>query len=186
MKNPKITPEEIEVIKAAQAGSVPAFNRIFKKYKGFVTNILYSYIKDKDEAKDITNIVFLKVYDKLSKFTAYNSFGGWLRIITNHTAVDYLRTIKHVPIVIDSIDARLASSKSISSNENDLVNRLTSEQILKEFNALSEDAQKVCELFYLDNMTCKQISDALNMSEGTIKSHLSRSRSKLKKLFKNN
>lgn len=184
MKNPRITPEEIEVIKAAQAGSVPAFNRIFKKYQGFVTNILYGYIKDKDEARDIANLVFLKVHDKLSKFTAYDSFGGWLRILTNRTAVDYLRTIKHIPTVIDSIDARLASSKSISSDENDLVNRLTSEQIYREFNALSEDAQKVCELFYLDNMTCKQISDALNVPEGTVKSHLSRSRRRLKTKFK--
>lgn len=184
MELPRITPEEIKVIKAAQNGSTIAFNRIFKKYKSFVTNLLYKYIKDKDEANDIANIVFLKVYDKLSTFTAYNSFGGWLRIITNHTAIDYLRAIKRNPIVIDSIDARLASNKSISSDENDVVNRLTYEQVLKVFKTLPEQAQKVCELFYIDNLTCEQISKALKIPEGTIKSHLSRSRSKIKKHFK--
>ena len=184
MKNPRITPEEIKVIKAAQAGSVPAFNRIFKKYKGFVQDILYGYIKDKDEARDITNIVFLKVHDKLSKFTAYDSFGGWLRILTNRTAVDYLRATKNVPIVIDSVDARLASNKSISSDETDLVNRLTAEQILKELNALSEQAQRCFELFYMDNLTCEQIANVLKIPEGTVKSHLSRSRKKIKTKFK--
>ena len=59
MKTPKITPEEIKVIKAAQEGNIVAFNRIYKKYKSFVSKILYSYIKDKDEANDIANIVLL-------------------------------------------------------------------------------------------------------------------------------
>ena len=184
MKTDKITPEEIAVIKAAKEGDIKAFNRIFKRYKAFVCGILKSYIKDKDEANDIANIVFLKVYDNLSKFTAYDSFGGWLRIMTNRTAIDYLRKIKNAPVVMDSIDSRLTSMRSISSNETDIVNRLTYEQVLKEFNALSEQARKVCEMFYIDNMTAEQIGTALNIPIGTVKSHLSRSRSRLRKQFK--
>lgn len=185
MKNPRITPEEIEVIKAAQQGSTIAFNRLFKKYKSFVDNVLFHYIKDMDEAKDITNIVFLKVHTKLSTFTDYQSFGGWLRIIANHTAVDYLRNMKNKPSVIDDADVRLTSCTSISSNETDIVNRLTYEQLLKEFKKFPEQAQKVCELFYIDNMTSEQISNALKIPLGTVKSHLSRTRSRIKKQFKN-
>ena len=95
MKNPRITPEEVEIIKSAQAGNISAFNKLFHRYKGFVDTILYYYLKDMDEAKDITNIVFLKVYEKLSQFTDYDSFGGWLRILTNRTAIDYLRSVKN-------------------------------------------------------------------------------------------
>lgn len=184
MKTPKITPEEIKVIKAAQEGNIVAFNRIYKKYKSFVSKILYSYIKDKDEANDIANIVFLKVYEKLEKFTAYDSFGGWLRIITNNTAIDYLRRTKRVPIVSDTLDSRLVSNVPADSNETDLVNRLTYEQLLEEFNALSEHAQKVCKLFYLDNMTSKDIGKTLKMSENTVKSHLRRSRQRLQNKLK--
>lgn len=184
MKTPKITPEEIEVIKAAQEGNILAFNRIYKKYKAFVSRILYNYIKDKDEANDIANVVFLKVYYKLSKFTAYDSFGGWLRIITNNTAIDYLRRTKNVPIVSDTLDSRLVSNISASSNEVDPVNRLTYEQLLEEFNALSEQAQKVCRLFYLDNLTSKEIGEMLKMPENTVKSHLRRSRQRLQTKFK--
>ena len=184
MKTPKITPEEIKVIKAAQEGNILAFNRIYKKYKEFVSNILYGYIKDKDEANDIANIVFLKVYDKIGKFTAYDSFGGWLRIITNNTAVDYLRRTKNIPIVSDTLDSRLVSNVPASSNEIDLVNRLTYEQLLEEFNALSEQAQKVCRLFYLDNLTSKDIGEKLKMSENTVKSHLRRSRQRLSNKLK--
>ena len=79
MKTPKITLEEIGIIKNAKAGKESAFNLIYYKYKDFVINLLYQYINDYDEAKDLSNIVFLKIYQKLSKFTDYSSFGVWLR-----------------------------------------------------------------------------------------------------------
>ena len=91
MKTPRITPEEIGIIKRAQAGDESAFSQIFQKYRSFVSKILFSYIKDPDEADDITNVVFLKVYKKLSTFTEYESFGGWLRVLSNRVAIDYLR-----------------------------------------------------------------------------------------------
>ena len=61
MKNPRITQEEVGIIKDAQAGNILAFNKLFYKYKTFVEKLLLRYIKDIDEAKDITNIVFLKL-----------------------------------------------------------------------------------------------------------------------------
>lgn len=70
-KNPRITAEEVALIKKAQGGDILAFNKLFKKYKSFIDNVLFNYIKDMDEAKDITNIVFLKVYNKLNTFTEY-------------------------------------------------------------------------------------------------------------------
>ena len=180
MKNPRITPEEIGIIKKAQAGDELAFNMLFKKYKGFVEQILYRYIKDMDEAKDIANIVFLKVYDKLSMFTDYNSFGGWLRILTNHTAIDYLREIENKCTVLGPEDERLSYEDSKDSVEDDLVNHLTYDQILAEFEKLPESTRKVFELFYRDHLNISEISSALKIPKGTIKSTLSRTRRKLK------
>ena len=59
MKKLKITPEEIEIIKKAQAGDKLAFNKLFYKYKGFVDNILYGYIKDKDDKDSETILNFI-------------------------------------------------------------------------------------------------------------------------------
>ena len=50
-KNPRITSEEVGIIKKAQAGDMRAFNTLFYKYKGFVESILLGYIGDEDEAK---------------------------------------------------------------------------------------------------------------------------------------
>jgi RNA polymerase sigma-70 factor (ECF subfamily) len=183
-KNPKITEDEIALIKSAKAGNESAFNALFYKYKGFVEQILFRYIKDMDEARDITNIVFLKVHDKLSTFTDYTSFGGWLRIIANHTAVDYLREMKNKSNVLGEADGRLPSEETSSSLEDELVDHLTYEYLLAEFNKFPEATRKVFRLFYVNNMTVEQISKALSMPQGTIKSTLSRTRRKFKSHFK--
>lgn len=184
MKSPKITPEEVGIIKKAQAGDESAFSALFHKYKGFVDNLLFQYIKDMDEAKDVTNIVFLKVHDKLSMFTAYESFGGWLRILANRTAIDYLREMKNKSIVLGDKDGRLPNEEPSSSLENDLINRMTYKQILAEFDKFPETTRKVLKLFYANNMTVEQISEKLNVPTGTIKSTLSRTRRKIKKQLK--
>lgn len=180
-QSPRITSEEIGIIKRAQAGDESAFNALYYKYKGFVDNLLLQYIKDVDEARDITNIVFLKVHDKLSMFKAYDSFGGWLRILTKRTAIDYLRETKNKSVTLGNSDERLSSDESSSSTENDLVNRLTYERILAEFDKLPETTRKVLELFYENDMTVEQIGKVLDVPTGTIKSTLSRTRRKIKK-----
>lgn len=186
MKNPRITTEEVEIIKSAQAGNISAFNKLFHRYKGFVDTILYYYIKDMDEAKDITNIVFLKVYEKLSQFTDYDSFGGWLRILTNRTAIDYLRSVKNHAKPVGEESERLSLASSISSDEDDLVNRLAYERILEEFEKFPAHMKQILELFYVNNMTVVQISEALRIPTGTIKSILSRTRKQIKKSFNQN
>jgi RNA polymerase sigma-70 factor (ECF subfamily) len=180
MKNPRITQEEIEIIKKAQAGDELAFSTLFKRYKGFVEQILYRYIKDMDEAKDMANFVFLKVYEKLSMFSNYESFGGWLRILTNHIAVDYLRETENKRTKLGSEDDRLSYDEPNDYAENDLVNQITYNQILSEFKKLPESTRKVFEMFYRDNLKIDEISEALNIPKGTIKSTLSRTRRKIK------
>lgn len=183
MKNPTITPEEVGIIKKAQAGDESAFNTLFKRYKGFVENILFHYLNDMDEAKDVTNIVFLKVYDKLSKFTAYDSFGGWLRIVANHTAIDYLRAMQRSCNTLGDSDDRLSSDSDASSTGDEIVNHLTYKQILELFDSLPEHKREICYMFYYDGMRVEDISAALNVPTGTIKSILSRTRKKIKKLL---
>jgi len=184
IKNPRITPEEVGLIKRAQNGDIRAFNKLFNRYKSFVDSVLFHYLKDMDEAKDITNIVFLKVYNKLNTFTAYKSFGGWLRIIANRTAIDYLREMKHRDTVVEDEDVRLTSLEPVDTNEVDLVNRLTYNQLLEYFKDFPSNVQRICEMFYIENLTVEQIGKELNIPTGTIKSILSRTRAKIKKHYK--
>lgn len=182
-KNPKITDEEIALIKSAQAGDMPAYNKLYYKYRGFTTNILYKYIKDFDEAKEVNNIVWLKVYNKLSKFVDYTSFGGWLRILTNHTAVDYLREMKNLTYAPEGAEEKISESPMDVNYGQSEVDRLTYNQVVEEFKRFPEDVRKVFKLFYVDNLKVDDISAVTGIPVGTVKSHLSRKRKKLQQIF---
>lgn len=178
----EITPKEIELIKSAKAGSEPAFTQLFNLYKPFVDSLLCTYIKDKDEARDITNVVFLKVHEKLEKFTNYQSFGGWLRILTKNVAIDYLRTVKSNEYSDEKLSNTSLDSES-DDTEMSYINKMTYDRITQMFDSLPKSYRDVCNLFYIENMTVAQISEALNMPKGTIKSNLHRTRKALKKLL---
>jgi RNA polymerase sigma-70 factor (ECF subfamily) len=182
-KNPKITDEEIALIKSAQSGNIQAYNKLYYKYRGFTTNILYKYIKDFDEAKEVNNIVWLKVYNKLSKFVNYTSFGGWLRILTNHTAVDYLREMKNLTYAPEGAEEKISESPMDVDYGQSEVDRLTYNQVVEEFKRFPEDVRKVFKLFYVDNLKVDDISAVTGIPVGTVKSHLSRKRKKLKQMF---
>lgn len=183
-KNPKITEEEIALIKSAQAGDISAYNKLYYKYNKFTTAILHDFIKDYDESRDINNLVWLKVYENLSKFVDYSSFGGWLRILTNRIAIDYLRQLKpsmYVPRDTEESDS--LGVKEVDYGEA-TVDGISYNQILEMFRQFPEDVRRVFELHYIDQLTVSEISKQLGIPTGTVKSHLSRKRKLLKKQLK--
>ena len=182
MNAPKITEKEIAIIKSAQTGDPRAFNKLFNYYKPFVENLLNLYLKDMDEARDLTNEVFLKVYQKLSKFTSYNSFGGWLRTLTKNTAIDYLRH-KTEDLVLDDSESGIEPIEPSSEDEQLVVDKITYDWIIKEMDTLPPLYRDVCLLYYKDNLTVKQISEAKNIPKGTVKSYLFRFRKKFNKKY---
>lgn len=184
MNNPKITEEEIVLIKRAKKGDMKAFNALYNKYKYFVESILLQYLNDSDEARDLANIVFIKMRDKLPLFRAYTSFGGWLRIMANNTAIDYLRKKPRTVSFVNDEESNIADNILYSYNEDNIINKITYRNVLKEFDKLPERTRKIFYMFYVDNLTIKQISKRLGTPKGTIKSTLSRTRKYLQTKFK--
>lgn len=178
---PRITEEEIALIKSAQAGNTLAFNKLYYKYSGFTTNLLYHFLKDYDEARDINNLVWDKVYRKLSKFTDYSSFGGWLRILTNRTAIDYLRKLKPSIYIPDDLSCNQDQNMTSEESQTDLTSY---NQVLEVIRQFPEDIRRIFKLHYIEHLSVSEISEVTKIPTGTIKSHLSRKRKLIKKLLK--
>lgn len=181
MDTPKITEKEIAVIKRAKAGDESAFTWLFNNYKTFVETQLNLYFNDMDEARDFTNEVFLKVYQNLSKFTQYSSFGGWLRILTKNMAIDYLRQ-KDSALSIDDDASGITLPEEDDRGEDGIVDKMTYENILDQIKQLPPPYRDVGLLFYRDNWTIKQISRSTHIPGNTVKSYLFRMRKKFNKL----
>lgn len=176
--------KEIETIKQAQNGSVKAFNKIFHEYKNFVEKTLLNYVKDEDEAKDLVNIVFLKINNKIKSFTNYTNFKGWVITVTKNVAIDYIRSKNSKLVSIDDTERNI----QIASNQIDPQFLIDEKDIFTEitslFDELPELNSKICKLYYIYNLPIKTISKKLNVPNGTIKSYLHRSRNKIKSKLK--
>ena len=180
MKYPKITDKEIEIIKQAQQGDERAFSKIFYKYKSFVDDLLYHYLKDKDEAYDLTNIVFIKVHDKLQLFTEYKSFIGWLKILSKNVAIDYLRIHKKKDDMEKDID--ISQNYELSTTD-DPINHMFKDEILKYIQLnfpIGHDKVFEC---VIDGIPYPEISKRLRIPLNTVKSIVHRIRPKIIKNF---
>ncbi|WP_173431825.1 RNA polymerase sigma factor [Sharpea azabuensis] len=180
MTSSKITKEEISYINRAKAGEQSAYTWIFNKYQKFVEDLLISYLKDEDEARSLTNVVFLKVFKKLDKFTAYNSFGGWLRILVNRVAVDYLRIKENKRYILSENGDDTFILDDNEDMEYDTVNHMEVSDIFKILDRYRPHVRKIFELHYLQNMPVEMVATKLHIPTGTVKSVLSRTRNKIR------
>ena len=176
--------KEIEIIKQAQNGSVKAFNKLFYMYKDYIEKILVSYIKDKDEASDLANIVFIRIYQNIDKFNRYDNFKGWITILAKRIAIDYIRSINSKVVSIDDTEKNIQlTSKELDNISNSDVMDVYNDAI-SIINTLPELHSKVCRMFYIYNLTITQISKKLNVPIGTIKSYSHRARKLIKNKLK--
>jgi RNA polymerase sigma-70 factor (ECF subfamily) len=92
---------DADLIKEFRKGNAEAFSELVKKYSRPLTMTILRIIRDAEEAKDISQMVFLKAYEGLPRFAMASSFKTWLYSIALNTVKDHLRKRKPVQIVDD-------------------------------------------------------------------------------------
>lgn len=131
--------------------------------------VCLGYAKDKDEAKDILQEGFIKVFANLKKYTAEgNNFEGWIRRVIVNTAIDhYRKSIKEQTSVNIENIPDIASSCSV-------LEALGAKELVVLIEKLPEGARIIFNLYVVEGYTHKEIAEIMNISEGTSKSQLSR------------
>ncbi|MBN1187348.1 MAG: RNA polymerase sigma factor [Bacteroidales bacterium] len=132
--------------------------------------ICLRYTKDRDEAQDILQEGFIKVFTNLGKFDNRGSFEGWIRRIMINVALErfrktnYMYPVEDITVYKDKLDY------------DDLESNLSQEELLKMIQELSPKYRMVFNLYAVEGYSHQEISQMLNISEGTSKSNLSRAR----------
>ena len=88
--------EDLNLIQSILDGNVDSFNILVNKYEGIVLRFIYNMIKDKEASEDITQEVFIIVYNKLYLYDKNHKFLNWLLQISKNKAIDYIRKYKRV------------------------------------------------------------------------------------------
>ena len=174
--------DEIELISQVLKGNMNAFTFLVNRYQKLVVHITGRLIQRQDELEDVSQEVFLKVYQNLSKYRNECKLSTWIATITYNTSINYLRKFKKVDEVNpdDSAALRnLTDSRSEDYEQTDL-HRFIREQI----ELLPVQYRTVLTLYYLEEFSYQEIEQITGMPEGTVKNYLFRAKTLLKEKLK--
>lgn len=140
--------------------------------------ICLSYAKDRSSAQDILQDGFVKVFEKIKTYQSEGSLEGWIRRIISNTAVDYYRKKSTLNKFIE-FDPEPSDRKGA----NNISDSLHADEILEQVRKLPDGAQVIFNLYAVEGFSHKEISEKLQISEGTSKSQVNRARTLLQKLL---
>jgi RNA polymerase sigma-70 factor (ECF subfamily) len=152
------------LIQAAQQGDADAFAVLIDRYRRLVTGYVYGRVRNRDEAEDIAQDVFVKAWSALDRFRLGESFGAWLMQIARNTSTDALRRKalrRFLPLRPEQIDDSPGPEQL--STHNDRSARLNSALM-----ALPEPQRVAMVMHYISGQTHRQIAEALGVPESTI------------------
>ncbi len=168
---------DIEIIERCKQGNKKAQKQLYKQYAASMYAICMRYASSKDEAEDILQEGFIKIFTNISAYEEKGMFESWLKRIFINTAITiYHKNRKHrFHLDIDEAQDYLMPS---TEREN---NTLTQEELLKIINSLPEGYRMVFNLFAIEGLKHKEIADLMNIDENTSKSQYSRARKIIQK-----
>ena len=152
---------------------------MYKLFYAEMLRVCHNYLPNKELAKEAFNAGFLKVFQSIKSFDIEKGeLGGWIRKIMIYTSIDLCRQeLKFTPgVTLDKDEDDFFISPSI-------LEKLYFEDILVSIRKLPYATQTVFNLSVLDGFTHKEISEQLNISEGTSRWHLSESKRQLRELL---
>ena len=144
---------------------------LYRRYAKAMYNLCLIYESDRDNAKDILQEAFIKIFRNFNNFDGKGSLQGWMKRIITNTAIDHYRKNKGEAqfIPIENIIHPFSNEESVNSI-------LNTKDIISQVNRLPDGARMIFQLFAIEGYSHKEIAELLDISEGTSKSQISRAR----------
>ena len=175
--------DDVQLIYRILSGDAAAFRVLVEKHQKGVHALVWRKIGDFHYAEEITQDTFLRAYKKLSTLKDPNQFTGWLYVIANRLCIDWLRKQKFIPQSLEDTPMEEINKVSYAHHISEQRQMETTEhrrEIVKKLLAkLPESERTVVTLYYLGEMTTKEIGKFLGVSVDTIKTRLRRGRKRL-------
>ncbi|TAL48420.1 MAG: RNA polymerase sigma factor [Chitinophagaceae bacterium] len=178
---------ERELIEQLKQGEETAFKTIVEQWKDMVYNTVLGIVQNETEAEDITQDVFIKVFENISSFKGESKFSTWLYKIATSKALDFLRSRKR--------KKRFGFMKSLFGNGHEeepqladfyhpgvkLDNKERSVVLFKAIGKLPENQKAAFTLHKLEGLSYQEISEVLNTTVSAVESLMSRAKVNLRK-----
>ena len=174
---------DVQLIRSTLSGNDEAFSALVQKYQKNVHALAWRKIGDFHHAEEITQDTFLQAYKKLSTLKNPNQFAGWLYVIANRLCLNWMRKKKPAMQSLEGTSAAETEKFSyihyMSEHREMEASERRSEIVKKLLARLPESERTVVTLYYLGEMSAKEIGKFLGVSVKTIHSRLHRARKRL-------
>ena len=175
--------DDVQLIRKILSGDDAAFSILVEKYQESIHALAWRKIHDFQYAEEIMQDTFLKAYNKLPTLKNPNQFAGWLHVIAKRLCIDWVRRQKPLmqsleethPQEIDESSYTQHLSEQRMTERTEYCHELV-QQLLEK---LPENERTVITLYYLDEMSTKEIGEVMGVSVNTITSRLQRARKRL-------
>ena len=168
---------ERQLIERVQAGDGEAYDALVANYLRRVVSIAWSIVRNADDAEDLAQEAFVKAYQNIGRFRSGEPFGPWIYRIVTNLALDVMKhrtKFRHEEIT----DAEPAARRDDA--ELPAVTGQIARRIDEAIESLPEMQRIVARLHLVEQFEHQEIAAMTGLSEGTVRSHLSHARTKLK------
>lgn len=196
-KKPKINDQDSVIVDACKQGDVDAFEILVRKYQKRMFNITYRIVGNYEDACEVLQDAFVSAYKNIRRFKGKAKFSTWLLAIVINHSKNRLKKLRSRflnepfsiddPIPTDPTGTEVAEVEAVSnepSSLDQLERKTIQEHVQKCIDTISEGFKEVLVLRDMHGFAYLEISEILNIPEGTVKSKLFRARDILKNCLK--
>ena len=184
-----VAPTDEELIGAFQRGDASAFDALVGRYKDQLTNFAFRFLGDFDEADDVVQETFIRVYRKGETYRPVARFSTWIYTIASNLAKTHLRRMKRGSLFSLSRGREGGDERDYeipddgNSADRQAERSLEAAIIQKALDSIPAKYREVVVLSDIQDLTYEEICEITNLNIGTVKSRLNRGRGMLKRLL---
>lgn len=169
---------DVELINGCRKNKLNSQEALYKKYYAFGMSVCLRYTRNRDDAAEVLNDSFMKVFKNIQQYDTDRPFKTWFRRILINTSIDFHRAHKkhqiteHAEIFDDSIQTQPEAEMNLNA-----------EDILKLFDQLPDMHRIIFNLYEVEGYSHDEIAGLLDIAPGTSRSHLSRAKKNIAYLY---
>jgi RNA polymerase sigma-70 factor (ECF subfamily) len=178
-----VTDEDL-ASKIGKNNDTAMFGALYDRYEHLVYNKCYGFVNSIDEAKDLTQDVFLHVFLKIATFKGSAKFSTWLYSVTYNFCVNYINRDKERKISSNSNQVEEQYDLAIEVSDYSL-SQMQVSKLEKSLTLIPPEDRMILQMKYQDDVTIKELQEVLDLSESAVKMRLSRAKVKIVEVYNN-
>src|SRR5215471_10902322 len=174
-------PSDSEIISLVLKGDHNAYAMLVDRYKSYVFTLTLRFTKNREDAEEVSQDIFIKAYRSLADFKGTAKFSTWLYTIVNTTCITFLRKKRlDIRSLDDEKTFEVADSQDSGFQANVVETKSRQSMVNQAISMLSPDDAEIITLFYKNEQSLEEISQILGLEVNTAKVRLHRARGRLK------